>query len=250
MTISLYELVSEDGSSACPYVWRVKYALAQKKLDYEIVRIGLVDIPNILGGRYSSVPVMVLDGLELGDSWLIADHLDQAFPDAQPLFGCPAERAMVRYFDNWMSTQILAKLLNIYALDIHDNARPVDRAYFRQSREARMGKTLEQFVSNRDEVLVALRASFDPMRKVLAEQDFVGGSEPNYADFIAIGVIIWVTGFGSLPLFAADDPLLDWVERCRGLYDRLGHTVELRGLVELPAANAPAAEPVHGGRHG
>lgn len=235
MATTLYELVSENGGSACPYVWRIKYALAKKGVSYDTEKIGLTDIPNILGGRYKSVPVMVVDGLELGDSWLIADHLDQAFPKASPLFSGPEERGMVKFFDGWLSTQVLARLLNIYALDIHDNARPSDRAYFRQSREARLGRTLEEFVSDREQVLATLRGVLEPMRKTLGEQSFIGGTAPNYADFIAIGVIIWVTGFGSLPLFAADDPLLLWVDRCRDLYDGLGRKVELPGLVESPA---------------
>ena len=232
MTTILYELVSENGASACPYVWRIKYALAKKDVSYNIEKIGLTDIPTILDGRYKSVPVMVHNGKELGDSWLIANHLDVAFPNAPALFSCPAERGIVRFFDSWLSTQILAKLLNIYALDIHDNARPSDRTYFRQSREARLGRTLEEFVSDREQVLVAVRVAIEPMRKTLADQPFIGGTEPNYADFIAIGVIIWVTGFGSIPLFAADDPLLRWVDRCRDLYGGLGRTVELPGLME------------------
>lgn len=238
MTTTLYELVSENGGSACPYVWRIKYALAKKGVSYGVEKIGLTDIPNILGGRYKSVPVMLHNGVELADSWLIADHLDGAFPKAPRLFGCPAERAVVRFFDSWISTQILAKLLNIYALDIHDSALSYDRAYFRQSREARLGRTLEEYVSNRVDVLGALRTALDPMRKTLAEQAFIGGSEPNYADFIAIGVIIWVTGFGSIPLFAAGDPLLSWVDRCRDLFGGLGRTVELPALMEAKQLQA------------
>ena len=232
MAVTLYELVSENGASACPYVWRIKYALARKAIDYTIEKIGLTDIPNILGGRYKSVPVMVHDGMELGDSWAIADYLDTGFPETPPLFTSQQERGVVKFFDNWISTQVLARLLNIYALDIHDNARKADQAYFRQSREARFGKSLEAFVSNREEVLQTLRATMEPLRKTVTDQPFVGGAEANYADFIAIGVIIWVTGFGTLPLFRGDDPLVGWVERCRDLFGGLGRKVELPGLVE------------------
>jgi hypothetical protein len=47
-TVRLYELVLENGCSASPYVWRIRYALAHKGLSFESIPIGFTEIPRSL----------------------------------------------------------------------------------------------------------------------------------------------------------------------------------------------------------
>jgi len=211
--LRLYELVLADGRSASPYVWRIRYALAHKGLPWESVPIGFTDIPGIAGGRFKTVPILEHGATMLAESWDIAAYLDATFP-AQPLFSGPAEIAMVKLFESWMVTEIMLRMVGIYILDVHDAARPQDRASFRQSREARFnGQRLEEITAGREQRLPALRAAFAPMRAHLARSRFLGGDSPNYADYIALGTFVWVASVATVPLLAHDDVLRGWLER-------------------------------------
>ena len=52
--VRLYELVLEDGRSASPFVWRIRYALAHKGIPYESVYLGFTDIAKTFGGRFKT----------------------------------------------------------------------------------------------------------------------------------------------------------------------------------------------------
>ena len=146
----LYELVLDNGCPVSPYVWRIRYALAHKGLSCETVPLGFTEISPSFNGRFKTVPVLEHGDSMLAESWDIAEHLDRAFPGRPALFSGPAEQAMVRLTDAWLSAEILRKMFFVYVLDIHNAARPEDRAYFRRTREERLkGKTLEEATSDR-----------------------------------------------------------------------------------------------------
>ena len=220
--LRLYGLKLADGYQMSPYVWRAQYALAFKDLAFEGVPVGFIEIPDILGGRFKTVPVLEDGGEAIVDSWAIADHLDRAHPQ-RLLFASPGERAMIRFFDSWFLREVSAKLFQLYVLDIHDHLRPEDQAYFRSSREARFGgRTLEEVAAGRESRLPALHDALQPLRATLAAQPWLGGEAPNYADYIALGGFLWIAGVATLPPLAADDPLCGWLERGFDLYGGLG----------------------------
>jgi glutathione S-transferase len=231
--LRLFELVLDDGRSSSPFVWRIRYALAHKGLPFEAVGIGFTEIPKIFGGRFKTVPVIEHGATMLAESWDIAEYLDRAFPDTAPLFSGPAENAMVRLMDAWFSGEILRKMFRIYILDVHDAARPEDRSYFRQSREAMLkGATLEEFTKNRAAALPALRDSMRALRSHLTRFAFLGGSAPNYADYIALGAFQWVASVSTLPPLASNDSLRAWLDRGFDLYGGLGRDPRMRPLFE------------------
>jgi len=231
--LRLFELVLDDGRSSSPFVWRIRYALAHKGLPFESVPIGFTEIPQVFGGRFKTVPVIEHRDTMLSESWDIAEYLDRAFPDTAPLFSGPAENAMVRLTDAWFSGEILRKMFRIYILDVHDAARPEDRPYFRQSREAMLkGATLEEFTKNRTASLPALRDSLRPLRSQLSRFAFLGGSAPNYADYVALGAFQWVASVSTLPLLASNDSLRGWLDRGFDLYGGLGRDPRMRSLFE------------------
>lgn len=232
--IRLYELVLENGCSASPFVWRIRYALAHKSLQFESVPIGFTDIPQAFGGRFKTVPVIEHGGRMLAESWDIAEYIDRTFPANPALFSGAAEHAMIQLMDTWFSAEVLRKMFGIYALDVHNAARPQDRGYFRLSREARLkGTTLETFTANRESRLAALRESLMPLRGQLSRVPFLGGAAPNYADYIALGAFHWVASVSTLPLLARDDNALRaWLDRCFDLYGGLGRDSRMRPLFE------------------
>jgi glutathione S-transferase len=230
--IKLYELVLENGRSSSPFVWRIRYALVHKGLAFESVPLGFVDIPATFGGECKTVPVLTYGEVRLADSWNIAEHLDSAFPGTPALFSGPAELAMVRLFDAWFTATVTRNLFAIYALDIHDSARPQDQPYFRQSRELRTkGKTLEQFTADRASLIPIVREALAPLRAHLGRFPFLGGHVPNYADYIAMGAFLWVASVSSLPLLdKADEVMRAWFDRNLDLYGGIGHDPRMKPL--------------------
>ena len=230
----LYELVLENGRSASPFVWRTRYSLAHKGLPFESMPLGFTDIAKQFGGRFKTVPIIEDGATVMHESWDIADYLDRTYPDRPPLFCNESERATVRLLDSWLTFDILRKMFRIYALDIHNAARPDDRPYFRSSRERWLkGTTLEEYTADRDAQLVILRQALQPLRSHLANHSFLGGSRPNYADYIALGLFQWVGSVSTLPMLATDDHALkSWVDRGFDQFNGLGRDPRTQPLFE------------------
>jgi glutathione S-transferase len=231
-TVRLYELVLGNAISASPFVWRVRFALAHKGIACEPVPLGFTDIRNVLGPAHLTVPVLEDRHGRRGESWDIVEHLEREHPQAPALFRGPGEHAMVRFFDTWFTIEILRRMFSIYALDIFNAARPQDRAYFRESRQARLqGRTLEEFTADRESRLPALREALAPLRTHLSRSPFIGGDSPGYADYIALGGFLWVASCSTLPPLAKDDPLGTWLERGFALYGGMAQDARLKPLL-------------------
>ena len=231
--IRLYELVIDNERPSSPYVWRIRYALAHKRLAFESVKVGFTDIPGVCGGRFKTVPIIEHGDAALAESWDIIDYLERSFPAQPKLFSGPAEYSMVRLVDAWWVADVMRKLFGLYALDIHDAIRPADRPYYRKTREARVGKTLEAFTAERVGRLPAVREALAPLRTRLARAPFLGGEQPNYADYIGFSALQWAASVATLPLLAhTDEALIGWMQRGFDLFGGLGRDVRMKSLVE------------------
>ena len=104
-------------------------------------------------------------------------------------------------------------------LDIID---PKDRDYFRSSREARFGNSLEEVQEGREERLAAFRELLLPIRLVLRRQPWLGGAAPSYADHIVAGTLMWPRCASRFELLEAKDPIAQWQDRVLDLYGGLG----------------------------
>ena len=96
-TITLYDLQLASGCTISPFVWRTKYALRHKGFDMDIVPGGFTGIMERTGGRSERVPVIVDSGKWVLDSWVIAEYLDETYPDRPALFEGPSMKAMLRF---------------------------------------------------------------------------------------------------------------------------------------------------------
>jgi glutathione S-transferase len=231
--VRLYELALQDGRSASPFVWRIRYALAHKGIAYETLYLGFTEIPSIFGGKFKTVPILEHGETVLNESWDIAEYLDQAFPDKPLLFNTPAEHSLVRFMDTWFMNEVMRKMFRVYIKDVHDAARPQDQPYFRESREKNMkGKTLESFTADRAAYLPAIRTALAPLRLHLLKYPFLGGSAPNFADYIALGGFYWAASAGTLPLLERDDSLRDWLIRGFDLYGGIARDPGIKPLFE------------------
>lgn len=224
MSLILHELTGAEGRCFSPFCWRSAMALAHKGLDWESRRTGFAGIAGIGGGQ-RTVPVLDDDGTLVGDSWAIAEHLESRFPDRPSLFGGGQGRSHALFVQNWTNTQMHAPIFRMIPADIHEHLEPADRAYFRESREQRLGRTLEAVQAERESALPGFRAALAPLRLTLQAQPFLGGAQASYADYLPFGALQWARVMSPFRLLADDDPLHEWFERCLGLHGGFARSV-------------------------
>ena len=82
----------------CPYCARVRIVLAEKQVEYETVEIDLTDRPAWLYDKNPTgkVPVLEDNGWVLPESAVIAEFLDERYPERALLPADPGERAIAR----------------------------------------------------------------------------------------------------------------------------------------------------------
>ena len=82
----------------CPYCARVRIVLAEKQIEFETVEIDLADRPGWLYDKNPTgkVPVLEEDGWILPESAVIAEYLNERYPEPALLPLDPAERAIAR----------------------------------------------------------------------------------------------------------------------------------------------------------
>ncbi|WP_441228773.1 glutathione S-transferase family protein [Tardiphaga sp. 20_F10_N6_6] len=214
MALQLFELVgTEEDRPFSPFCWRIRMALAHKGLDATSIPWRFTEKDAINKHKSDKVPVLLDGERAVSDSWAIANYLEDTYPDRPSLFGGEGGRAMGRMLNWWGDTVVVAGMFPFIVADIHGHLRPVDQAYFRESREARFKKSLEEVASNRDTGVDAFRKSLDPMRLTLKTQPFLGGAAPNYADYIVFGPFQWARAISPFKLLAEDDAIYAWREK-------------------------------------
>lgn len=212
--IQLYELTAkEDDRRFSPYCWRTRMALAHKGLEVEGIPWRFVEKEKIAMSGQGTVPVLIDKGKVVFDSWTIAEYLEDTYPDRPSLFGGPAGRALSRFYNNWGLATVNMGLFSLIGADIVGHLTETDQAYFRKTREARVGMTLEAFCANRDKDVVTFRKNLQPMRTTLESQAFLGGDKPLYADYIIFGPFQWARCISPFQLLEPSDPIYHWRQR-------------------------------------
>ena len=220
MAIKLYDLAgAEDDRRFSPYCWRIKMALLHKGLAFETVPWRFTEKEAIAFAASSTVPVLVDGGHAVSDSWKIAAYLEQAYPNRPALFDGAASQTLTYFFSHWTVRTVHPPLMRAIVLDLYGSLHEKDRAYFRESREKRFGVTLEQHCADPKKALADLRGVLEPLRPVLAENDFLSGHGPGFADYILFGTFQWARAVSPQRLLEPDDPVYAWRERMLDLWD-------------------------------
>ncbi len=223
MSIILHDLAGADPALRfSPYCWRTRFALAHKGLAVETRPWRFHETGRLAALGAEKVPVIEDGGRAVSDSWAIATYLEEAHPDRPSLFGGAGGRAHARFLNAWADSVLHVGIAPMVAADIWAALDPRDQPYFRQSREARLGGTLEDLAAGREALLPAFRHSLTPLRLVLRAQPWLGGAEPSYADYIVAGSLQWPRVISHFPLLTEDDPLRAWFDRVLGLFAGLG----------------------------
>lgn len=225
MALIFHERIGLEGRRISPFSWRIRYAFAHKGLEPEIVPTRFADVERIraLSGQHF-VPIIEHDGQVVHDSWSIACHLEDRFPDRPSLFGSTIGRGTTRLLNIWSDTALGPAMRPLFYADFIRCIDPADRAYFRSSRETQLGMTLEAFSANRDAALPRLAETCGALERTLSEQPFLAGPAPAYADYIVFSVFQFAR-IGCPRDVLADTNLAatrEWRSRMVALYDNLG----------------------------
>jgi len=91
-------LITLYDAARCPYCARVRIVLAEKRVPYDPVEIDLGDRPAWLHEKnpVGKVPVLEEDGWVLPESAVIAEFLNERYPEPALLPDDPGERAAAR----------------------------------------------------------------------------------------------------------------------------------------------------------
>ncbi len=217
--ITLYDLAFGDDRRPSPYCWRAKLAMKHKGLKWRDEPCGLTEKQKIAFANSTTYPV-IHDGTKVvKDSWAIANHLEDAYPD-KPLFPNDPGRAYARFVNGWADTIVNPAIFPMVIGDLVSHVRPVDRDFIVETRSKRIGTSdFAGFQKNaRDKGPAAFRATLEPARRVLAEQKFLSGESPAYADYILLGTLLWPRTLSpAYELLDKDDPVYAWRERMLAL---------------------------------
>ena len=222
MSIILYDLAGAEADRRfSPFCWRSKMALAHKGIEAETVPWRFTEKDKLPQPNAGRVPVIVDNGEVVHDSSAIAEYLETRYAERPSLFGGEAGRALTRFAQNWTETVMQPALVGFVVLDICRHAAPQDQTYFRQSREERFGRSLEDVVKDREMRLPAFRESLTPLRRTLERQQFLAGTAPAYPDYVVFGAFQWARAISDFELLAADDPIAAWRGRLLDLFGGL-----------------------------
>lgn len=210
--LTLYELSGAEDRRFSPYCWRIRYSLAHKHLGANYVPVPFTKIPGVVGdGQHNRVPIVRHNGDWISDSWQIAKYLESQcqeptlFPGGSP--------ASTRFFNLWVDSQLHPLLLRAMIGDLYEIIDPCDRAYFRESREKRLGEPLEKLAKRREEYLEALGKPLQFLTQSLQEGPFFSGRTPGYADYVLAGTFEWVNRASSVPIPQPNSALSNWFAR-------------------------------------
>ncbi|MFC4254694.1 glutathione S-transferase family protein [Altererythrobacter xixiisoli] len=232
--ITLYDLQLASGATISPFVWATKLALGHKGFDPDIVPGGFTGIAERTGGKTERLPAIVDKGEWILDSWLIAEHLDAAYPDRPTLIGDPGIRPSAQMNEAWLWQNAVGPWMTCYLVAYRDRSLPQDHDYVTSTRERMFGnRKLEDIIVGREDRLPQISANLELLRSTLRENPWFGGETPNYTDHRLLACFLWLASVCDTPALVEDDPLRDWIDRGFDLYGGLGRHPGLSNIFGL-----------------
>lgn len=230
MAITLYDLCGRDERLRfSPYCWRVRMALAHKGLPFETVAWRFLEKDVLAFADYDKVPVLTDGDSVVTDSFEIMRYLDRTYPEA-PMLGEGASFQRVLFFKLFVERSVTPALFRIVAMDLLNAIHPDDRAYFRETREARFGARLEE-VHQPKQGRQQLKQALAPVRELLRESPYLDGEAPSGADYLLFGSLMWAYTVSLETLVETGDPVDAWFTRMLNVHDGIaGNAITARDL--------------------
>lgn len=223
MALTLYELTGKDDRRFSPYCWRIRMALAHKGLEADFVPVRFTDKEIIAFSGQGKVPVLVDGETTVVESFDIACYLDDNYADRPALFGNEIARGEARMINHWTNSVVHAALQPLVIDDIYQHLADEDRDYFLETRSARFDRSFAEVQANRNSDVLVARKALTPLRMTLAEQPFLSGGAPAFADYIVFGAFQWVRSISPFKVLEDDDLVRQWRDRLLNVFDGAGY---------------------------
>jgi glutathione S-transferase len=229
--LTLYELAAADPALRfSPHCWKTRMALAHKELEAEGLPWRFSDKQVIAFSGQGRVPVLVDQGTVVADSWRIALHLEERFPDRPSLFRSEECKPLAHFVNSWADSMLVPAIARIVLVDIYSRIDEKDKPYFRRSREERFGGRLEEVVADRPARLADFRNALAPLRLMLQERPYIAGAAAGYADYCVFGMFMWIRCVSNTEVLEPADPVAAWRAR---LLDAFGGMARSAPSVQL-----------------
>jgi len=228
MTIKLYELCGADNKMVfSPHCWKVRMALAHKGLSYETEPVGFSKVARIEEGESRRVPVLRDGENIIEDSYKIALYLEEKYPDSPSLFNGEGGKAATQFVTAWSQNQLHPIVARLVLIQIYHSLNDEDKVHFRTTREKTFGMTLEDFSATRGASSTDLHNVLVPLEAMLADQPFIGGQKPLYADYVVFGALQWLRIFKGQSLLKKGSKAEAWMETLLDMYDGAGRAATI-----------------------
>ncbi|XP_050237196.1 glutathione S-transferase U7-like [Mercurialis annua] len=110
------EEVKVIGMWASYFSWRVELALKLKGIDYQFIDEDLSNKSHLLlksNPVHTKIPVLLHNGKPIAESLVILEYIDQTWPDHPILPNHPYDRAIARFWANFVDDKILQTIYKI-----------------------------------------------------------------------------------------------------------------------------------------
>lgn len=210
---TLYELCgAEPDRIFSAYAWRVRLTMGLKGLDFTSKPTPFTEIPKILDGSYTKVPVLIDGDKTLSESFNICTYLEDAYADTPSIFGGAGGRDNAALIDNLIVTGLYPATTRMIVGDIAEKLAPVDHEYFRSTREQRLGGTLEDVQRGRDKERERFATFIKPYRRRLELAPFLGGQNLLFSDIALAASFCWAKATSSYDTLNGDPVFGAWFE--------------------------------------
>ncbi|MDO6691981.1 glutathione S-transferase N-terminal domain-containing protein [Aliiglaciecola sp. 3_MG-2023] len=214
MTITLYELSGADRSLRfAPHCWKSKLALQHKQLSFGTEPVWFTEKEKFALSGQPLLPVITDADKVVSDSWEIAQYLESTYPNKPSLFANEEAKAQAESFHQWVSSVLSKHIPGIIILDLFNIIAEQDKEYFRTSREARLGTSLEEFAATPEKHIQNLQTELAHARDLLKNKMYFGGDKPDYRDICLLGTFLWIASSGTSDFLAKDDVIYSWYQR-------------------------------------
>jgi glutathione S-transferase len=181
-----------------PYAQKVKLALLEKGLSFEVKSVDLTNYPQglLAVGPRGEVPSLIDGDIQVDDSSIILEYLEDAYPE-QPLLPKGArERARVRMIEELCDTQYEAVVWGVSELNTFQRAS---------------GELKAAMLARASQQVARLNARLEAE---LTGRPWLNGEQCGFADIVAYPHVNGAASQGNKP---APGSLLDgWLRAMRG----------------------------------
>lgn len=197
---------------ACPFSMRARLLLREKGLDYDSRVVSTDDVGDEVRARNpkGTVPVLEADGCAIYETRIIAEYLEERFPDPALYPTEPAQRARARMLLDWIDAELVEPIARL------EEAHAEGRTVGEPTRSA-----------GQQDALVRAKAGFHTLGSLIRPEGFVLG-ELGIVDVFLAPLVVGAQHIGlrrdEMPAAVAQ-----WIDRLR---DRPSVSAEARRRLE------------------